>query len=143
MEMIETAKKVRPKVEYLPLGTRVRYTKRASTRLNDYMRDMPKGKRSIGFTSEHNEVMVDNGSCKIWPKLPDGQRVVEVWDESGEGIIVGIVRRQEGRLNGYSSWEEQAYLSVDRVVTLYQVRSAIDQMTPTLVPLDAVEVLNG
>lgn len=143
MEMTETAKKARSKVEYLPLGARVRYTKRASTRLNDYMRDMPKGRRSIGYTSIHHETAVDNGICKVWPQREYGQRVVEIWDEEGEGIIVGIARRQEGRLSGFSSYDEQAYLSVDRVVTLYQVRSAIDQMTPVLVPVDAVEVLNG
>lgn len=107
----------------LALGTRVTYTKRASSdSKRGGLRDLTSGdSRRVKHTLPSPEV---------------GQRVVQVWDEQGEGVIVGLTYRQFGRIEA-AYYDDSGHLAVKGTVPLYEVKSQL-RGRAALVPVDAV-----
>jgi hypothetical protein len=128
----------------LPLGTRVVFTKCASSRRADYLRDMPKGMDHRWMPELQPDEQRD-GDRRAHNN--DYERFVDIWDEEGEGIIVGLTTRLEGKIHpgygpssqiwGYDEGEPTEFEQTGRH-ELYEVRCSTTDRRTYLVPVDAI-----
>lgn len=109
---------------YLPVGTRVRFTERVSSDASSKrLRDLSAGDRYR--------------VSKAVPAPDPRCRVIARWPETGEGVVVGVTRRQYGRIEGSG---EYGYLRTDETLAVYEVKAKL-WGRPMLVPTDAVQVV--
>lgn len=110
---------------YLPVGTHVRFTERASSDARrNRLRDL----------SPADRYRVQ----QVVPEPAQGQRVVATWPEEGEGVVVGVTRRQSGRILGNSGEDWDGHLLTDDTVAVYEVKNRL-WGRPMLVPIEAVQ----
>jgi hypothetical protein len=123
------------------VGSRVRYTRRASGRRHGRLTD------SVDYWLKQRLAIrryMGEGAKRIYPGVPinEHQRDVISWDETGEGILVGITQRWIGKGESYASYDEwdRSFTPAGNVA-LYEVKTKLGS-SKILVPLDYLEVLS-
>jgi outer membrane receptor for monomeric catechols len=159
---------IAPPREHLELGARIRYhhrcavarwqtgKKRNSSGIfeNVFGGSYTPHWRLFGGANKNAPIM-DGWSTEA--NLADGMtyngrrnKTIFMWPEEGEGVVIGLIRRGIGEsvspttsFNGETTEYEEGYFAEEFWIWLYAVKTRLEGTDYILVPMDAVEEING